>query len=159
MEIKWNISKKRGNFRPTLTYTVVLADHERALALPFIRLASTIPQPADAWQEVCYPSQHERSEGYSPKSFYNLEIPSHKQQTWTNSLRLPWRVDNNYPEVHDSLHALRVAFEEALQSAYASLPMDENDSLHISDVARNSIAPAVLGERFLKLAKASRAVA
>ncbi len=159
MEIQWNITKKRGNFRPTLTYTVSLAEHERALGLPFIRLASTIPQPSDAWQEVCYPNQHERSEGHSPSAFYDLEIPSHKQHTWTNSLRLPWRVDNKYPEVHDSLHALRVAFEDALSTANASLPMDENDSLKISDAARNSIAPAVLGERFLQLARASRAAA
>lgn len=156
MEIQWNITKKRGNFRPTLTYTVTLAEHERALALPFIRIQSTIPEPSDAWQEFCYPNQHERVEEYVSGKFYNLEIPSHKQHTWQNTLRLPWRENNNYPEVKESLEALRAKFEELLNAANASLPMDENDSLSISEAARDAIAPAVLGARFLQLARSAR---
>lgn len=158
MEIQWNITKKRGNFRPTLTYTVTLAEHERALGLPFIRIQSTIPEPSDAWQEFCYPEQLERSEGYKAEKFYNLEIPSHKKHTWQNSLRLPWREDNEYPEIRASLEVLRATFEKALKDANASLPMDENDSLCISESAREAIAPAVLGARFLQLARASRAM-
>ncbi|MFI3271009.1 MAG: hypothetical protein R3Y11_02745 [Pseudomonadota bacterium] len=158
MEITWNITKKRGNFRPTLTYTVSLAEHERALALPFIRIQSTIPEPSDAWQEFCYPNQHERTHGHTNDKYYNLEIPSHKKHTWQNSLRLPWREDNHYPEIRESLEALRSKFEELLHAANASLPMDENDSLAISESTRDAIAPAVLGARFLQLARSARAV-
>ena len=62
MHIEWNITKRRGNIRPVLHYTVTLEEHERELALPFIRVVSTIPEPPDSWQEFCYPGQHERAE-------------------------------------------------------------------------------------------------
>lgn len=55
MHIEWNITKRRGNIRPVLHYTVTLEEHERELALPFIRVVSTIPEPPDSWQEFCYP--------------------------------------------------------------------------------------------------------
>ena len=45
MHIEWNITKRRGNIRPILHYTVTLEEHERELALPFIRVVSTIPEP------------------------------------------------------------------------------------------------------------------
>ena len=78
MHIEWNITKRRGNIRPILHYTVTLEEHERELALPFIRVVSTIPEPPDSWQEFCYPGQHERAENPASGKTYDLEIPSHK---------------------------------------------------------------------------------
>ena len=78
MHIEWNITKRRGNIRPILHYTVTLEEHERELALPFIRVDSTIPEPPDSWQEFCYPGQHERAGNPASGKTYDLEIPSHK---------------------------------------------------------------------------------
>ena len=77
MHIEWNITKRRGNIRPVLHYTVTLEEHERELALPFIRVVSTIPEPPDSWQEFCYPGQHERAENpASGKShFARVKVP------------------------------------------------------------------------------------
>ena len=143
MHIEWNITKRRGNIRPVLHYTVTLEEHERELALPFIRVVSTIPEPPDSWQEFCYPGQH--------------EIPSHKGRLWKQSLRLPWREENDYPEVEQSFKKLCDAFEAELKAAYGSLPMDESNSLETSFDARRFIAPGILAERFLILARNAKA--
>ena len=111
MHIEWNITKRRGNIRPILHYTVTLEEHERELALPFIRVVSTIPEPPDSWQEFCYPGQHERTGNPASGKTYDLEIPSHKGRLWKQSLRLPWREGNDYPEVEQSFKKLRDAFE------------------------------------------------
>ena len=157
MHIDWTISKRRGNIRPMLDYTVTLEDHERALALPFIRVASTIPEPPDSWQEFCYPGRLERGDAPDSGKTYDLEIPSHKGRLWKQSLRLPWREGNDYPEVAESFGKLRDAFEAELKAAYASEPMDESDSLQTSFDARRFIAPGVLAERFLLLARNAKA--
>ena len=144
MHIEWNITKRRGNIRPVLHYTVTLEEHERELALPFIRVVSTIPEPPDSWQEFCYPGQHERAENPASGKTYDLEIPSHKGRLWKQSLRLPWREENDYPEVEQSFKKLRDAFEAELKAAYGSLPMDESNSLETSFDARRFIAPGIL---------------
>lgn len=173
MNIKWNISKKRGNIRPVLTYTITLDEHEKALALPPLRLVSRIPEPDESWQEHCYPGQHERamasaperssgnpednllgnSPANAPGKFHDLEVPSHEGHSWTHSLRLPWRENNSYPEVESSFRLLRDAFEKELATAYASQPMQEENSLQTSVNAKAGLAPGVLAERFLKLAR------
>ena len=116
MHIEWNITKRRGNIRPVLHYTVTLEEHERELALPFIRVVSTIPEPPDSWQEFCYPGQHERAENPASGKTYDLEIPSHKGRLWKQSLRLPWREENDYPEVEQSFKKLCDAFEAELKA-------------------------------------------
>ena len=75
MHIEWNITKRRGNIRPVLHYTVTLEEHERELALPFIRVVSTIPEPPDSWQEFCYPGQHERA-GHPAKLMIWKSLPT-----------------------------------------------------------------------------------
>lgn len=157
MHIDWNIIKRRGNIRPVLQYMVTLEEHERELALPFIRIASTIPEPPDSWQEFCYPGQHERGGTPGPRKVYDLEIPSHKGRLWKQSLRLQWREGNDYPEVAESFRKLRDAFEAELKAAYDSQPMDESGSLQTSFDTRRFIAPGVLAERFLLLARNAKA--
>ena len=125
MRIDWKITKKRGNLRPLLTYTVTLEEHEKALALPPLRVRSSIPEPEDSWQEHCYPGQMERAEGGRHVSCYELESPSHRGKSWPQTLRLPWREDNAYPEVEASFLAFRKAFESLLEQACASAPMQE----------------------------------
>lgn len=71
MHIEWNITIS-GAATSVLFFitSVTLEEHERELALPFIRAVSTIPEPPDSWQEFCYPGQHERAE--NPASGKNL---------------------------------------------------------------------------------------
>ncbi len=154
MLIEWSIEKKRGNLRPVLTYKTSLEEHEKALALPPVSITSTIPEPPEAWQDYCYPGLFERVPTiWIADKFYNLEAPSHKGHSWTKTLMLPWREDNNYPEVEASFMALREAVEAELARACASAPLRLEHSLHTSKTAKTVLAPAILGERFLALAR------
>ncbi len=153
MKIEWNISKKRGNLRPTLSYSFVVEKYEKALALPPILIESTIPEPLESWQEHCYPSELERADTPKYKGFYRLELVSHRGNMWKQSLRLPWREDNNYPEIEESFNQLRLVFENELKRANNSEPMEETSYLQISDLATQNLAPQVLAEKFLNFAK------
>ncbi len=153
MKIEWTITKKRGNLRPTLSYSFVVEKYEKALALPPILIISTIPEPIDSWQEHCYPNELERAENPKYKGCYRLELVSHKGNLHKQNIRLPWRQDNHYPEIEESFQLLRKAFEEELESANNSLSMEETSFLQISDLSTQNIAPAVLAEKFLNFAK------
>jgi hypothetical protein len=151
MRIEWSIEKKRGNLRPVLRYTVTLERHEEHLALPMVRIISTIPEPPSSWQAFCYPDQFERA-GVEPAGYYLLETTNHKRKTGSAELRLPWRPDNRYPEVERSFEALRAAFEVELAAAHHSGPMSERGELVLRPAVREVIAPAVVAERLLKMA-------
>ncbi len=159
MKIEWSIKKERGNLRPILTYCFTVDKFERALALPPVLIHSSIPEPIESWREYCYPNVDERSEKPIYKDCYRLEIVSHKGKLWEQKLRLPWRADNNYPEIEESFNALRLAFEEELQRANTSLPMNESSFLNITDKATMEIAPSVLAEKFLHFAKNEKRIA
>ncbi len=156
MRIEWSIDKKRGNLRPILSYTVALEEHEKALALPSVCIESSIPEPADSWQEHCHPGQCERA-GLPSKGFYRLESPSHQGRSHPQTLRLPWREDNAYPEIEASFAILRDALEKELAAAYASAPMREHGSLRTGASAKAHIAPGVLAERLLTFAQGRKA--
>ena len=158
MKIEWKITKKRGNLRPTLSYTFIVDSFEKCLALPPIRICSTIAEPINAWEEHCYPNQYERAENPEYKGFYELSIVPHKGKVWTQEIRLPWRKDNSYPEIESSFKTLRNAFEDELALAYASMPMEEKSFLNISHISTQTVAPAVLAEKFLSFAKQSSGI-
>lgn len=159
MRITWKIEKKRGNLRPVLTYTVTLEDFERALATPPLSITSLIPEPPESWQEHCWPGQHERAgrDGSDDRPYYQLSIPSHKGRHGSQSLRLPWREDNSYPEVEASFRLLREAFAREVERAGASRPMHEENSLELGGTTLRTVAPAILGQRFLEAADKAQA--
>ena len=148
MRLHWHIDKKRGNFRPVLTHRVELDDWERELATPALRVTSTIPEPAQSWREYCYPGELERGDA-PPASCYQLEIPPHKGRFGSTALRLPWREDNDYPEVQASFEALRLAFETELARTRASEPMNECGSLRLSGKALRAATPEIMAARLL----------
>lgn len=156
MKIEWSISKKRGNIRPMLSYCFVVESFERELALPPIRIKSNIAEPFDAWEEHCYPNKNERAAEPIYNGFYTLEIVSHKGHLWTQKIRLPWRENNEYPEVEESFKKLRTVFEEELANAHASDVIQKSASLEITDKATQLMAPSLLAERFLTFAKGTR---
>ena len=152
MHIEWKITKKRGYYRPALYYSVRLEEHEKALALPIVSIVSTIPQPEEDRQDYCYPGLFERAAEYVPTRFYTLEAPSHKGHSWTRTLTLPWRDNNDYPEVEQSFQRLRTALETEIAKADQSQPMCLNGSVKTSSAAKAMLAPNLLAERFLRLA-------
>ncbi len=158
MKIQWKIIKKRGNLRPTLTYSFVVEDYEKGLAIPPVRIDSYIAEPINSWQEHCYPKEHERAATPTFKGMYSLEIVVHKGNGWPQTLRLPWREDNYYPEIEESFMLLREAFERELALADASLPMEEESFLNVTDQTSQAIAPTVLAEKFLHFAKRSSGI-
>ncbi|MBQ8744014.1 MAG: hypothetical protein IJZ18_02380, partial [Mailhella sp.] len=74
-------------------------------------------------------------------------------KSWPQTLRLPWRADNAYPEVEESFNAFRDAFEKMLAETYASQPINEERSLSSSSQSRSHVAAGVLAERFLSAAR------
>ncbi len=151
MNIEWKIEKKRGNYRPLLHYTVTLSEFERGLCLPAVRVQSVIPRPPEASWSYCWPGQNERGE-WTPADWHLLMTPSHKDGSASQSLKLPWREDNAYPEVEESFTLLRDAFEEALARAVQSAPMNLIGRLETSSAMRRTIAPAFAAGRILRAA-------
>jgi len=150
VNIDWVITKKRGNFRPVLQYTITLTDFERELGMPMVRMQSSIPKPPDASWEYCWPGQNERG-AWTPEEFHQLSTPAHKTGEVVEILRLPWRGNNMYPEVEASFQALREAFESALAEAAASAPFRLRGCLETSGETRRVIAPAFAAERLLRI--------
>jgi hypothetical protein len=150
MNIQWSITKKRGNLRPVLNYTVTLTDFEKSLGMGAVRIESAIPKPPDAGWAHCHPGENERGD-WTPEEFHFLMTPSHRTGKAEADLKLPWREDNSYPEVEASFKALRDAFEEALAGASASKPMQLSGCLETSGIAKKTIAPAFAAERILKV--------
>ncbi|NDV28529.1 hypothetical protein [Desulfovibrio sp. JC010] len=148
MIIEWNITKKRGNFRPLLTYTITLEDFEKELGLPQVVMQSSIPEPPESWSASCLPGKCERAG--KDCSTYRLYTPDHKKGEVEGKFTLPWRVDSDYPEVKKSFTRLRADFETVLKEAYDSHPVDINGRLELSEDTRSHIASGLVSQRFLE---------
>jgi hypothetical protein len=149
MNIDWSISKKRGNYRPVLTYTITLTEFEKSLAMPSVRITSTIPVPPESGWTHCWPDQHERTD-WTPSEYYQLMSPSHKAKDTLVTLKLPWRESNAYPEVEESLAALRDAFEKVLIDSMNSTAVTMKGNLTTCASAKGVIAPTFAAERILQ---------
>jgi len=149
VNINWTITKARGNYRPSLRYTIALTDFERELAMPAVRIVSPIPKPPDAGWTHCWPGQNERGD-WTPSEFHLLMTPSHRDGSLEGELRLPWRPLNVYPEVEQGFELLREAFEKVLAESSESGPMREQGGLDTSGSARRAIAPAAAAQRILR---------
>lgn len=149
MNIEWKIEKKRGNYRPLLHYTIVLNEFERGLCLSAVRVQSVIPKPPESSWSYCWPGQNERG-AWTPSDWYLLMSPSHKDGSSSQTLKLPWRESNAYPEVEESFALLREAFERELSRAVDSAPLNLVGSMEMSSSMRNSVAPAYAAQRILR---------
>lgn len=149
MNIEWTLTKARGNYRPVLTYTITLTEFEKNLAVPAVRITSTIPKPPEAGWTHCWPHQNERAD-WEPSEFYQLMTPSHKTKDTRVTIKLPWRESNAYPEVEASLAALRDAFEQMLVNSMNSAALKQSGNMETSVTAKRNIAPAFAADRILK---------
>jgi len=152
VNIEWTISKKRGNFRPVLHYTMRLTDFEKSVGMPAVRVQSTIPRPPDPGLTYCWPGQNERAE-WTPAEHYLLTTPPHTVGEANERIKLPWREHNLYPEVEESFLLLRAACELALRESAGSEPMQAEGRLETSGEAKKCIAPALVAERILQVIK------
>lgn len=150
MRIEWTIRKRAGHLRPKLEYTLALEEFEIELAVPMVRIASTIPKPPDAGQHYVWPGTKEcgREE---PEDVYELSSPSHVARRRREVLMLPMRKENDYPEIEESFRNLRRAYEEALLKAWTNSAFETKGRLDMSSDTKKQIAPEVAAKKFLAL--------
>jgi hypothetical protein len=148
MLINWKLTKKRGNFRPVLEYSIKLEDFEKELAVDQVVLESLIPEPPGSCFFSCLPGEYERGNGEC--GVYRIYTPDHKKAFAEGKLVLPWREDGSFPEIEKSFLLLRENFEIKLKEAYDSLPIEETGSLELSAKTRNYLASGLISKKILE---------
>jgi len=151
MRINWKIKKKRGNHRPTLSYTIILEEYEMELAVDAVNIESAIPRINDPHQSHCRPDSNEREHGWEPVGYHYISVPYFKTGSSTGFIRLPFRESDHYPEVEESFSMLRDAYEEVVNDAYAWEPIDREGELDISEETRKNIVAGVTSQKLLSL--------
>lgn len=149
MKISWNINKKQGNFRPHLHYTICLEGYERELAVHTINLTSTIPKIPCAHEAFCLPNIHERKVGWQPNSFHQISTPYFRDGTVNDYIRLPFRKNNDYPEIEESFAKLRYQFEVIVRDAYGAVGFTQEKELDTSSATKEIIAAHLAARKML----------
>ena len=151
MRIEWRIKKKRGNFRPTLTYHLSLEDHEKALAVHAVSIETRIPYIPRPHEGFCLPGENERAPGWTASSFWHLTVPHFKTGEIKEFIRLPFRASGEYPEVEQAFRDLRKRFEMVVTSVYAQAPYEKKGELGVGKKTAQDIAAAVVSQKLLGL--------
>ncbi|PID75925.1 MAG: hypothetical protein CSA20_04180 [Deltaproteobacteria bacterium] len=149
MNIRWNIDKKRGNYRPTLKYVISLEEHERAIAMQSIQIESLIPRIPEPGKGWCMPGENERAEGWQPKEFHYLSVPWFKTGQHSDFLYLPFRDSGDYPEVEESFVLLRQRYEEVVRKTYRWEPIKQSGELETSPETKKAIAARLAAMQML----------
>jgi len=150
MEITWKITKKRGNWRPFLKYTMTETEEEVDLCLPSIYVKTTMPKVLR--RSSVFPGKEEREEGWVPGEFEEVATPLSGDRTRRGSLYLPWRPGANpeYPEVEESFKLVQEEYEKRLRVAYDSAPFEYSGKLSMTPETKKHIAPGVIAKKMLK---------
>ena len=143
MKINWTITKKRGNFRPSLNYKLLLEPFEKKLAVNAVTIKSTIPEIKDSHQNFCLPGTNERAPHWHPTGFHYLSVPYFKKGEASGFIRLPFRESGAYPEVAASFQVLRDEYEAVVRQAYGQNPIHLEEELEMSRRTKQEIAPAI----------------
>ncbi|MCG8548844.1 MAG: hypothetical protein MI799_00420 [Desulfobacterales bacterium] len=151
MKINWQIKKKRGNFRPRLTYTITLESFEKKLAIHAVQVESHIPMIPSSHLSYCLPGEHERSPSWAPDRYHVFQVPYFKDGYTDGFIRLPFKESGQYPEVVSSFKKLREAYEKKVINVYAHPPLEQTGSLDISEDTRSQISSRVTADRLLSL--------
>ncbi|MGE4518230.1 MAG: hypothetical protein AB7E04_01825 [Desulfobacteraceae bacterium] len=148
MEINWKILKKRGYFRPVLTYSIKLSKEECGLGISSLKIDTKILKPLNSWESHCFPDKNERAGLFDSKT-YEISSPSFKNSVINGSFVLCWKEDNLYPEVKKGFEIVRNVMENEIVKAQESLPISESGEIFISSAFRKKTAPGFAAERFL----------
>ncbi len=151
MKIQWKIEKKRGNFRPTLKYTISLEEHERAIAVESVQIKSSIPRIPEPGRGWCMPGEYERAENWTPTEFHFLAVPWFKTAVNSDFLRLPFRNSGEYPEVEESFSRLRQKYEEIVRKTYGWEPICQKGEMETSKQTKEAIAARLAAMQMLAL--------
>ena len=143
MEINWTITKKRGNFRPSLNYKITLELFEKELAVNAISIKSTIPYIPNPHQAFCLPDANERNPHWRASNFHYLSVPYFKKGESSGFIRLPFRESREYPEVAVSFQRLRDAYEAVVRQAYGQRPLHLENQLGMSRGTKQEIAATI----------------
>lgn len=149
MEISWTINKKRGYFRPVVDYLIKLTKDEIDLGIPAVKVDTQIPKPVNSWETHCFPEKNERA-GFFDENSHEIITPSFKTPEAKGKIILPWRDDNNYPELKEGFVIVRKIIEEEILKAQQSLGFSEKGELDFSSDFREKGTAAMAGDRFLK---------
>ena len=149
MKITWNLDKKRGNYRPTLTYAMVLEDFEREMAVDSISIRSLLPKLDRPDEAFCLPGTHERLEGWQPRDYHHISTPYFKDGQSSGFLRLPFRESGEYPEIEASFALLKQQHEARVRQTYAWQPLARQGELDLSGETREAIAATLTARRLL----------
>ncbi|MBM9519402.1 hypothetical protein JWG39_06155 [Desulforhopalus vacuolatus] len=152
MNIDWNIKKKQGNHRPTLSYTVTLEEHEMELDMEPLTLTSTlavVPHEERGW---CLPGEDERRDDWQPTEFHLLAVPWFRVGVDSGFLRLPFRESREYPEVEISFRRLRDEYEKLVCEALRWGSLDVKASLQAAEKTKEKIAGTLVAKKMLQLA-------
>lgn len=151
MRVNWKISKKRGNYRPSLNYTITLERFERELAINAVHVETRIPEVPNPHAAFCMPGHGERAPGWTPSRFHRIQVPWFKTGIASEFIRLPFRESGAYPEVEAAFRALREVYEAEVCAAYGQAPLEEERQLDMSAAARKQVAARVTAGRLLAL--------
>lgn len=120
MRITYGITKRRGNWRPVLTYQCRKDKWEWDLAVPGGDTLVRVPR-GHTYIEKALPGELERAD----KPFTDmvvLKLPSSDDMANDQKVILPWRpgAHPEYPEVHEAMQALMAEWERRVSEAMAS---------------------------------------
>ncbi len=151
MIVDWKIKKKRGNFRPVLTYNIKLESFERSLAIHAVNIESKIPYIPRSHENFCLPGENERHPNWEPKRFHRLQVPYFKTGETNGFIRLPFKESNDFPEVESAFRELRTVYEEKVCIAYNQAPFESKGSLDISCKTKEKVAAKVTADKLLAI--------
>lgn len=156
MRIQWTIEKKRGNFRPTLSYTIRLETFEKELAVNALSIKSRIPRIPNSQCHVCLPGDDERDASWAPKRYHYISVPSVtyiKDREIQDSIRLPFRESGEYPEIEESFEILRNSYEDIVKQAYSQDPVSGQGEMDIFSENRKNTAAEMLKNSYGDIGK------
>jgi len=151
MNIKWNIEKNKGNFRPVLNYEITLEKFEKKLALPQVSTTTKIPVILDSFDRYCLPDCNERHLEWRPGNFHRMYVPSFNQRSVLREIILPYTDNGDFSYVTDSFSGLRIAFERELLAARNSRPVSIRKELGMSSDTRKKMVGDIAAQRMLQV--------
>ncbi len=149
MQIKWDIDRKRGNYRPTLKFVITLEEHERSIAMHAVSVQSMIPRIPNGGRAWCMPGCDERAPGWIPADYHQLHVPYFKTGIIKDFIRLPFQADDTFPEVENSFLLLRDTYEKVVASVYSIEPVNQQKELTTSQKTKEKIAAALTAQKML----------